>query len=102
MDDALPLETLLKPDPCLQEFLSSIDRSKVRLRCLTNAYVTHARRVLRILGVEGFFEDVTFCEYGVLPFLCKPQHGMYRKAMVEAGVEDLGACFFVGECPRTR
>ncbi|KAJ5234408.1 uncharacterized protein N7469_003576 [Penicillium citrinum] len=99
VDDALPLETLLKPNPELKTFLNSIDRSKVRLRCLTNAYITHARRVLKILGIEAFFEDVTYVDYGVLPFICKPQAGMFGKAMVEAGlgVGDVEKCFFVDD-----
>ncbi|CAI7672173.1 unnamed protein product [Penicillium manginii] len=97
VDDALPLETLLKPNPALRAFLLSIDRSKVRLWLLTNAYVTHARRVVKVLGVEDLFDGVTFCDYAGVPFICKPQVGMFEKAMREAGVDDVGGCFFVGE-----
>ncbi|KAJ5739923.1 Pyrimidine 5-nucleotidase [Penicillium manginii] len=96
VDDALPLETLLKPNPALRAFLLSIDRSKVRLWLLTNAYVTHARRVVKVLGVEDLFDGVTFCDYAGVPFICKPQVGMFEKAMREAGVDDVDDSF--GNC----
>lgn len=97
VDDALPLETLLKPNPDLRTLLQRIDTSKVRLWLLTNAYITHATRVLKILGIDDLFEGVTFCDYEQLPFICKPQVGMFGKAMREAGVEAASTCYFVGE-----
>ncbi|KAJ5987868.1 Haloacid dehalogenase-like hydrolase-domain-containing protein [Penicillium waksmanii] len=97
VDDALPLETLLKPNPILRQFLQSIDTSKVRLWLLTNAYVTHARRVVKLLGIEDLFEGITYCDYEIVPFICKPQVGMFEKAMREAGVGDVGGCFFVDD-----
>lgn len=39
-DGSLPLETMLKPDPKARKLLQDIDRSKVRVWGLTNAYVT--------------------------------------------------------------
>ena len=39
-DAALPLEELLTPDPKTQSLLAEIDRSKVRVWALTNAYRT--------------------------------------------------------------
>ncbi|CEQ40074.1 SPOSA6832_01650, partial [Sporobolomyces salmonicolor] len=38
-DAALPLETVLRPDQRLQELLRDVDREKVRVWALTNAYV---------------------------------------------------------------
>ena len=55
----------------------------------------------------GPFEGLTYCDYGAATatdpvtgemqgFVCKPQRGMFEKAMREAGVEDSRACYFVG------
>lgn len=52
---------------------------------------------MKLLGIEDLFEGITFCDYEIVPFVCKPQVGMFEKAMREAGVVDVGGCFFVGE-----
>ncbi len=39
-DGSLPLESMLVPDPTVRKLLQDIDRSKVRVWALTNAYVT--------------------------------------------------------------
>jgi len=98
VDDALPLEDIIKPDPKLRRLLEDIDLSKVRLWLLTNAYITHGKRVVKLLQVEDLFEGLTFCDYGAMPFICKPQKEMYEKAMKEAGVNAKSNCYFVGEC----
>jgi len=97
VDDALPLENILSHNEELRQFLQDIDKSKVKMWLLTNAYVTHGKRVVKLLGVDDLFEGITFCDYGALPFLCKPAPDMYKKAMTEAGVSDVKDCFFVGE-----
>ncbi|SPQ23696.1 8f9f3f0c-2c14-462c-8b0d-78475527352e [Thermothielavioides terrestris] len=97
VDDALPLDGVIKPRPELKQLLADIDRSKVKLWLLTNAYVNHAKRVVRLLGVEEFFEGVTYCDYGTVPLVCKPHPDMYHKAMREAGVEKYEDCFFVDD-----
>ncbi|KAI6785152.1 pyrimidine nucleotidase [Emericellopsis cladophorae] len=97
VDDALPLEDIIKPDAELRQLLEFIDRSKVRVWLLTNAYVTHGKRVVKLLGVDDQFEGLTFCDYAQVPFLCKPQRGMYDKAMKEAGVQSYENCYFVDD-----
>jgi pyrimidine 5'-nucleotidase len=97
VDDALPLEGVIKPRPELKRLLADIDRSKVKLWLFTNAYVNHAKRVIRLLEVEEFFEGITYCDYGAVPLACKPHPDMYQKAMREAGVEKHEDCFFVGK-----
>lgn len=96
MDDALPLEDLLEPDPELRKLLQDMDRSKVKLWLLTNAYINHGKRVVRLLGVEDQFEGLTYCDYGAKPMLCKPSLQMLKKAMQEAGATEVQACYFVG------
>ena len=96
VDDALPLEGLLKPDPVVRKLLEDIDRSKVRLWLFTNAYVTHGKRVVRLLGIDDLFEGITYCDYGTIPLVCKPQTEIFVRAMREAGVQKMEDCFFVG------
>ncbi|KAI1497712.1 pyrimidine 5'-nucleotidase [Biscogniauxia marginata] len=97
VDDALPLEGIIKPDPALRRLLEDVDRSRVRLWLLTNAYVTHGRRVVRLLGVEDLFEGLTYCDYSELPIICKPHKDMFERAMREAGVDRAADCYFVDD-----
>lgn len=96
VDDALPLDSILKPDPKLRELLEAIDRRKVKMWLLTNAYVNHAERVVKLLQVEDLFEGVTYCDYGQLPLVCKPSQDMYEKAEIEAGAPSATQCYLVG------
>ena len=96
VDDALPLDNILKPDPKLRELLQAIDQRKVKMWLLTNAYVNHAKRVVKLLQVEDLFEGVTYCDYGQLPLICKPSQDMYKKAEIEAGVPSTTQCYLVG------
>ncbi|KAG7123244.1 hypothetical protein HYQ46_010711 [Verticillium longisporum] len=97
VDDALPLEDILTPDPELRQLLQDIDRSKVSVRLLTNAYKTHGQRVVKLLGIEDQFEGLTFCDYAEQPLTCKPAKAMYLKAMQHAGVERPEDCYFVDD-----
>ena len=96
VDDALPLENIIKPNPELRTMLEAIDKSKVKLWLLTNAYVNHARRVIKLLQIEDLFEGLTYCDYAEQPLICKPHPDMFKKAMRQAGVDDHDKCYFVG------
>lgn len=96
VDDALPLDDIIKPNPQLRSLLDDVDRSKVKLWLLTNAYITHGKRVVKLLQVEDCFEGITYCDYGAKEFVCKPHKNMYLKAMKDAGVEKVEDCYFVG------
>lgn len=97
VDDALPLDDIITPNPQLRQLLSDIDRSKVKPWLFTNAHITHAQRVVRLLGVEDMFEGLTYCDYGTVPLHPKPHTEMYEKAEAEAGVTSGQDCFFVGK-----
>lgn len=97
VDDALPLEKVIKPNPRLRKMLEDIDRSKVRLWLFTNAYINHGKRVVKLLGIEDLFEGITYCDYGAEKFVCKPHKDMFQKAMGEAGVERVEDCYFVDD-----
>lgn len=97
VDDALPLDDVIKPDLQLRKLLEDIDRSKVKLWLFTNAHITHARRVVRLLGVEDLFEGVTYCDYAAKVLLAKPHKEMYDKAEREAGAMSREECYFVDD-----
>ncbi|KEP55682.1 pyrimidine 5'-nucleotidase [Rhizoctonia solani 123E] len=83
-DASLPLEELLAPDPAVRKLLEDVDPSKARIWALTNAYKTHAQRVLRILELEDLFEGLVFCDYEVKNFSCKPERRFYDEALAVA------------------
>ncbi|GJN66910.1 hypothetical protein PCL_12750 [Purpureocillium lilacinum] len=97
VDDALPLEDIIKPNPELRRLLEDIDKSKVTMWLFTNAYVTHGKRVVKLLGIDDLFDGLTFCDYAQQPLICKPHEEMYKKGMREAGVERVEDCFFVDD-----
>lgn len=85
VDDALPLEGIIKRDEDLIQLLEGIDPDKCKLWLFTNAHITHARRVVRLLGVDHLFEGVTYCDYAQQPLLAKPHGDMFDKAERESG-----------------
>jgi len=97
VDDALPLDGAITPDPQLRALLEDIDLSKVRLWLFTNAHITHGMRIVRLLGIEAFFEGITYCDYTKIPLICKPYKEMFEKAELEAGVKSPEQCFFVDD-----
>jgi pyrimidine 5'-nucleotidase len=102
VDNAIPLENVLARNPALRELLQAIDTSRVKLWLLTNAYITHGLRVVKILGVDDLFEGITYCDYSATELVAKPNPEMFRKAMKEAGVESLQDCYFVGRFTITK
>lgn len=101
VDDALPLDNIITPNAQLRRLLADIDKAKVKLWLFTNAYITHAQRVIRLLGIEDMFEGITYCDYGKIPIRCKPQAEMFKKAEIEAGASSVDGCFFVGKSVAT-
>lgn len=99
VDNKLPLEEILHPRPEINHMLHHIRRPDVRTWLLTNAYITHAERVTRVLGLSKEFEGVTYCNYTEPPLICKPMPEMFTKAMLEAGLDpsDHSKCYFVDD-----
>ncbi|KAH9951640.1 pyrimidine 5-nucleotidase [Amylocystis lapponica] len=96
-DGSLPLEDMLRPDPKLRKLLEDIDRSKARVWALTNAYHTHAQRVLRILGVDDQIEGLVYCDYSDQNFSCKPETAFFEDALKKANITDPSKCYFVDD-----
>ncbi len=97
VDDAVPLDDLLTPDPDLRTMLESIDKKKVKMWLFTNAHITHGKRVVRLLDVEDLFEGLTYCDYTQSPLVPKPLPAMFEKAEREAGVFDYSKVYFVDD-----
>lgn len=96
VDDALPLEDILSPNPKLRELLEDLDTTKAKPWLFTNAYINHGKKVVKLLGVDDLFEGITFCDYGAEKLLCKPAEEMFQKAMKESGAKSRKDCYFVG------
>ena len=107
VDDALPLEGIIKRDEGLRRLLAGVDKTKCKLWLYTNAYYPHAQRVVRLLGVAEFFEGMTYCNYAEERLVAKPHAESFEKAEAEAGLMfDVGQagigqrhdrCFFVDD-----
>ncbi|KAL8783968.1 MAG: hypothetical protein Q9195_009233 [Heterodermia aff. obscurata] len=97
VDDALPLDDILTPNRQLRQLLADIDTSQVKLWLFTNGYITHALRVVRLLGIDDLFEGITYCDYSKIPIRSKPHPEMFEKAEMEAGASPTAGCFFVDD-----
>ena len=92
----VPLTDYIQPDPLLKTVLQSLPARKF---IFTNADVNHARRVLRVLQVESFFEDII--DVTALSPYCKPMPPAFKIAMERAGVSDPSQCAMIDDLPHT-
>ncbi|KAJ2936703.1 hypothetical protein H1R20_g390, partial [Candolleomyces eurysporus] len=93
-DGSIPLEEMISFSPELRKLFEDIDRSKVRVWALTNAYKP---RVLRILKLDDLVEGLVYCDYLAKDFVCKPEPEYYKMAMAKAGLSDPSKCYFVDD-----
>lgn len=96
-DASLPLEDVLRPDHQVKRLLSDIDRTRVRVFALTNAYKYHADRVLRLLDLQDQVEGIVYCDYAVPDFACKPELDYYRAALLVVGATPETRNYFVDD-----
>ncbi|KAG2203924.1 pyrimidine 5'-nucleotidase [Mucor mucedo] len=94
VDQALPLDGLITRDDALQHMLSTLNCKKW---VFTNAYRPHALRCLTLLGIENEFDGLTYTNYLVPDFNCKPEPASYLRAMQDAGVTDSNLIYFVDD-----
>ncbi|KAK9728896.1 Suppressor of disruption of TFIIS [Basidiobolus ranarum] len=94
VDGGLPLEDVLEPNPKLRQMLEAL---KMKKWVFTNAGLPHAKRVLKILGIEDQFDGITYCDYSEPDFPSKPDASMYHRAMTQAGAKDPKLCYLVDD-----
>lgn len=92
----LPLGDYILPNPALCEIISALG---TRNLIFTNADAAHARRVLKVLGVDQCFDDIVDVN-AVAPY-CKPMPESFEIAMRTAGENDPGRCVMIDDLPRT-
>ena len=92
---AVPLDTLLQPDPGLREVLLRYPQRKI---IFTNADKNHARRVIERVGLTGCFDGMVDI-YDIAPY-CKPMPEAYQTAVRLAGETNPERCVFIDDSPR--
>jgi len=92
----LPLREYILPNPELCEVIAGLG---TRNLIFTNADAPHARRVLKVLGLEHCFEGIVDVN-AVSPY-CKPMPESFELAMRAAGESDPGRCVMIDDLPRT-
>ncbi len=89
----VPLEDYLQPNPALREMLAALPLERW---ILTNADAAHARRVLRVLGVEDLFRGIVDT-LSMHPY-CKPQPEGFQAALRRVD-RPAAACILVDDLP---
>lgn len=100
VDNSLPLQNILEPDLKLRNILIKLRRSKKfdKLWLFTNAYKTHALRVIRLLGLGDLFDGITYCDYKQIDTLiCKPDVMAFERAKLQSGLYDYKDAWFVDD-----
>jgi putative hydrolase of the HAD superfamily len=91
----LPLKEYIHPDPGLRAALEGLSARKV---IFTNADAAHARRVLNVLEVASYFEDIV--DINDLEPYCKPMPESFQRVMLRAEENDPGRCVLIDDMLR--
>jgi putative hydrolase of the HAD superfamily len=92
----LPLGDYIRPNPQLCEVIAGLG---TRNLIFTNADAAHARRVLKVLGLDACFKGIVDVN-AVSPY-CKPMPESFEVAMRLAGENNPGRCVMIDDLPRT-
>ena len=92
----VPVAQYLRPNPQLQAVLQALPARKF---IFTNADTAHARRVLRVLGVEDCFDGII--DVLVIDPYCKPMPEAFEIALKTVGEPDPRRCVMIDDIPRT-
>ncbi len=92
----LPLKDYLLPDPLQRSIIASLP---TRNLIFTNADISHARRVLAMLGLEELFTAIVDLN-AVAPY-CKPMPESFGAALKAAGEPDPWRCVMIDDLART-
>lgn len=92
---AVPLETMIHPDPDLKSMLQSLRQKRV---VFTNATREHAGRVLACLGIASEIDAIV--DLFALEMANKPETIAYERALKLAGEVDPRRCVLADDLPR--
>jgi putative hydrolase of the HAD superfamily len=90
----IPVETYLEPAPQVRKLLLSLPQQRW---IFTNADANHARRVLRVLGLDDCFKGII--DVWAMDFACKPEPEAYRKALELVGDPHPHNCVLLDDSP---
>jgi putative hydrolase of the HAD superfamily len=91
----VPLEPHLHPDPELRRIIEAIPARKF---IFTNADCAHARRVTKVLGLDGLWDQCI--DVHVIAPYCKPMPESFELALKAAGSPDPHACALLDDQAR--
>ncbi|CAB4256214.1 similar to Saccharomyces cerevisiae YGL224C SDT1 Pyrimidine nucleotidase [Maudiozyma barnettii] len=101
VDDSLEIGHVLKPDLKLRKVLLQLkeDNQIEKLWLCTNAYVNHAVRCIRLLGIADLFDGITFTQYesSSREIICKPDHRFFERVKRESGLGNWNNAFFIDD-----
>ena len=92
----IPLADYIQPDPVLTSILAGLSCRKF---IFTNADVHHARRVLRVLQIEQYFDGIIDI-LAIAPH-CKPMLPAFKIALQTAGDPPPQHCVMIDDMPHT-
>ncbi len=90
------LTDFLTPNPRLNTVLQALPARKW---IFTNADLNHAQRVLKVLGLTGYFEGIV--DVNAIHPYCKPMPQAFAAALRLAGDPDPRRCAMIDDLPRT-
>lgn len=89
VDDSLDLKSVLSYNPKLRQTLLDIKQNQDYdlFWLITNAYKTHALRVVSFLGLGDLFDGLTFCDYAQSPIICKPMDQFFFNTLKNVNID---------------
>jgi pyrimidine 5'-nucleotidase len=91
----LPLRDYIQPDPELKAVLKTLPTRKL---IFTNADAAHARRVMDVLEVTRYFEDIV--DINDMDPFCKPMPESFQRAIQRADEPNPGSCVLIDDMAR--
>mgnify|MGYP003364995081 FL=1 len=103
VDDSLDIGHVLKPNLQLRKVLLELKKAQRidKLWLCTNAYVNHAVRCIKLLGIADLFDGVTFTRYDTSAengeIVCKPDRRFFDRLKLESGLGDWQNAYFIDD-----
>lgn len=105
VDDSLDIGEVLQPDLQLRKVLLDLKAAHRidKLWLCTNAYLTHAVRCVKLLGIADLFDGATFARYDAPAaqlsgeIVCKPDRRFFDRLKDESGLGDWSNAYFIDD-----